>query len=66
MIPAQVIAKKRDGHELTVDEIQTFIGGFTAGEIADYQMSALAMAICCRDMTVPETTALTHAMLDSG
>ena len=66
MLPAAVISRKRDGHRLAVDEIEAFIAGFTAGEIPDYQMSALAMAICCRGMDAVETFALTRALLDSG
>ena len=66
MTPAQIIAKKRDGHALSQGEIAQFIGGFTRGEIADYQMSALAMAIYIRGMSADETAALTDAMLASG
>ncbi|MBJ43553.1 MAG: thymidine phosphorylase [Planctomycetaceae bacterium] len=66
MIPANVISRKRDGHELTDDEIGQFIRGFHLSEIPDYQMSALAMAICCRGMTVDETVSLTRHMLATG
>ncbi len=66
MNPAFIIARKRDGEELTDQEIQAFIGGFTTDEIPAYQMSALAMAIYLRGMTPAETTVLTQAMLDSG
>jgi pyrimidine-nucleoside phosphorylase len=66
LIPARVIAAKRDGNELTNKEIQFFIGDFTSGDIPDYQMSALAMAVFLNGMTVRETQALTTAMLDSG
>ena len=47
-------------------EIREFIEGFCRGEIPDYQMSALAMAICCRGMTQRETADLTEAMMRSG
>ena len=65
-LPAQVIQRKRDGHALTGEEICAFITGFTRGEIPDYQMAALAMAVCFRGMTTEETLLLTRAMVDSG
>ena len=61
-----IIEKKRDGHELTTEEIQFFINGYTAGDIPDYQASALAMAIYFRDMTDRERADLTMAMVHSG
>ena len=61
-----IIAKKRDGQSLTADEITFIIRAYTAGEIADYQMSALLMAIYLRGMDADETLALTDAMLRSG
>src|SRR5256885_1820620 len=61
-----VIEKKRDGGELTADEISALIGAFTRGELPDYQMSALAMAIYFRGMTASETHHLTDAMMRSG
>lgn len=64
--PADIIAKKRDGHALSRDEIGAFINGFTDGSIPDYQMSALAMAIYLRGMDDEETAALTEQMLASG
>jgi pyrimidine-nucleoside phosphorylase len=66
MNPVLLIAKKRDGHELTAREIRHAIERFTAGELPDYQMSALAMAIFWRGMNAAETAALTTAMVDSG
>jgi pyrimidine-nucleoside phosphorylase len=62
----ELIAKKRDGGELSAQEIVQLIRGFTAGEVADYQMTAFAMAALIRGMTPAETTALTLAMRDSG
>src|SRR3712207_2477045 len=61
-----LIEKKRDGHELSPDEIAFLINAFTRGEIADYQMSAWAMAVFFRGMTARETQQLTHAMMHSG
>jgi pyrimidine-nucleoside phosphorylase len=66
MNPSLIIAKKRDGHTLSREEIAHFVRGFARGEIADYQMSALAMAIYIRGMSPDETAALTDAMLASG
>jgi len=62
----QIISKKRDGGELTSDEIGTLIAGYVRGEVPDYQMSAWAMAVYLRGMTVSETAALTEHMLHSG
>ena len=66
MIAKIIIDKKREGSALGSAEIREFIAGFTCGEIPDYQMSALAMAICCRGMTERETADLTDAMMRSG
>ncbi|CAG0942215.1 partial pyrimidine-nucleoside phosphorylase, partial [Anaerolineae bacterium] len=66
MRAVDIIAKKRDGLELTHDEIQFFVEGFTRGEIADYQAAAWAMAVYLRGMNEPETIALTLAMAHSG
>src|SRR5664280_1631189 len=65
-LPAQIIQKKRDGHALTEEEIRFFIDGFTSGELPEYQMSALAMAICFQGMNFDETMWLTRAMVESG
>ncbi|CUA79588.1 pyrimidine-nucleoside phosphorylase [Anoxybacillus suryakundensis] len=61
-----LIEKKRDGHTLTKEEIQFIIKGYTKGDIPDYQMSALAMAIFFRGMNEEETAELTMAMVHSG
>ncbi len=66
MNPVWTIAKKRDGEELSPEEIGHFIAGYSEGEIPDYQMSALAMAIYLQGMTTDETAALTDHMLISG
>ncbi len=61
-----IIIKKRDGAELSQEEIDFFIRGYTEGEIPDYQASALAMAIMLNGMSTQETTQLTLAMAHSG
>lgn len=61
-----VIRKKRDGIELSRDEIEGLVSGYTTGDIPDYQVSVWLMAVVLRGMTRPETTALTDAMLHSG
>ncbi len=66
MQAAEIIVRKRDGHTLADDEIRWFIRGFTDGTIPEYQMSALAMAICLRGMTFAEARTLTETMLNSG
>ncbi|TWT80015.1 Pyrimidine-nucleoside phosphorylase [Planctomycetes bacterium CA13] len=66
MLPAALLAKKRDGEALSDREIRFLIEGFCEGKVADYQMSALAMAICIRDMNSREIRTLTSAMVDSG
>jgi pyrimidine-nucleoside phosphorylase len=66
MRAVDIIEKKRDGKELSREEINFIVQGYTQGEIVDYQMSALLMAIFLRGMTGEETIALTHEMLHSG
>ena len=61
-----LIERKREGGQLSADEIQALITAFTCGEMPDYQMSALAMAIYFKGMSTQETAALTVAMLHSG
>ncbi|WP_068776791.1 pyrimidine-nucleoside phosphorylase [Paenibacillus sp. FJAT-26967] len=61
-----LIAKKRDGKELTTEEINFIINGYTKGDIPDYQVSAFAMAIYFKDMTERERADLTMAMVNSG
>src|SRR5438874_2556230 len=61
-----LIEKKRDGHALTTKEINSLVEDFTVGDIPDYQMSALAMAVFFRGMTSAETHHLTEAMMRSG
>lgn len=61
-----VIRKKRDGGELTRAEIEALVGGYTRGEIPDYQASAWLMATLLKGMTPAESAALTDTMLRSG
>ncbi|AIW39338.1 pyrimidine-nucleoside phosphorylase [Bacillus velezensis] len=61
-----LIVKKQNGKELTTEEIQFFVKGYTDGSIPDYQASALAMAIYFQDMTDQERADLTMAMVNSG
>jgi len=61
-----VIEKKRDGKELTTEEIQFVVTGFTDGSIPDYQMSAFAMATYFKGMSDQERADLTMAMVHSG
>ncbi len=66
MRAVDIIIKKRDHGELTRQEIEFFVNGFTAGDIPDYQVSAWAMAVLLNGMTDRETTDLTLAMAHSG
>lgn len=61
-----IIEKKRDGYELTKEEIDFVISGYTNGDIPDYQMSAFAMAVYFQDMTTEERIHLTNATAASG
>ena len=61
-----LIEKKRDGHELSAEEIEFIIQGYTKDEIPDYQVSAWAMSVFFRDMTDRERADLTMAMVSSG
>ena len=61
-----LIEKKRDGQELSTEEIKFIINGYTDGSIPDYQVSALTMAIYFKGMTEKERADLTMAMVESG
>src|ERR687886_1460958 len=66
MRPQDIIRRKRDGGELSREEIESFVGGVVEGTWADYQASALLMAVYLNGMTTAEMEALTQAMLHSG
>jgi len=66
MNPVHLIARKRDGGELSRDEIAFLVRGFVEGAVPDYQMAAFAMAVYFQSMTEDETAALTREMLLSG
>ncbi|MCX7877451.1 MAG: thymidine phosphorylase [Ignavibacteria bacterium] len=66
MNPVEIIRKKRDGYELSEYEIKNFIRGYVNGEVSDYQMSALLMAIYFRGLGNEETKFLTEAYIESG
>jgi pyrimidine-nucleoside phosphorylase len=64
--PAELIQRKRDGGELSDEELSELILGFTRGEIPDYQLAAFCMAVYFRGLSARETYALTDAMVQSG
>jgi pyrimidine-nucleoside phosphorylase len=64
--PAELIERKRDGGELSAEQIRELVLGYTRGEIPEYQMSAFLMAVYFRGLSGEETFALTDAMIASG
>ena len=66
MIVPRLIERKRDGGSLTASEWRELIFAYSAGNVPDYQLSALLMAVYFRGMTRAETDAVTDAMLSSG
>ncbi len=66
LLPAEIIKIKRNGGELSFEQINSFIMGYSNDTVPDYQMAALLMAIFFRGMTEEETLSLTKAMLHSG
>jgi thymidine phosphorylase len=66
MLPQEIIRAKRDGRELSADDIEQFVVGLTSGAVADAQVGAFAMAVLWKGMTTAEAVALTRAMTRSG
>ncbi|MGB0744981.1 MAG: thymidine phosphorylase [Opitutales bacterium] len=66
MLAQEIIVRKRDGHVLTREEVEQFVEGVVSGDFADYQTSALLMAIVLNGMSNEETAWLTEAMMRSG
>jgi pyrimidine-nucleoside phosphorylase len=66
MHPAELIQRKRDGLELSADEMHELILGYARGDVPDYQLAAFCMAVYFRGLTSEETFALTEAMIASG
>jgi pyrimidine-nucleoside phosphorylase len=64
--PAELIERKRDGGELTADEMRELVLGYGTGDVPDYQMAAFCMAVFFRGLTPAETFAMTDAMVQSG
>jgi pyrimidine-nucleoside phosphorylase len=64
--PAELIERKRDGGELAPEEWNELMAGYARGEVPDYQLAALCMAIFFRGLTSAETYALTQAMIATG
>jgi pyrimidine-nucleoside phosphorylase len=64
--PAELIQRKRDGEELSADEIAELVLGYARGEVPDYQMAAFCMAVFFTGLSAAETFALTDAMIRSG
>ncbi|WP_223788089.1 thymidine phosphorylase [Marinicella meishanensis] len=65
-LPQEIIRKKRDGFELSTEELTFFVDGITDGSISEAQITALTMAVYFRHMSVPECRTLTQLMKDSG
>jgi pyrimidine-nucleoside phosphorylase len=64
--PAELIARKRDGNELSADELAEFVLAYARDEVPDYQMAAFCMAVFFRGLSTGETFALTDAFIRSG
>jgi pyrimidine-nucleoside phosphorylase len=62
----ELIQRKRDGKELAASELRELVGAYVHGEVPDYQMAAFCMAVYFRGLSLPETFALTEAMVASG
>ncbi len=66
MLPQEIIRRKRDGAELTEEEIAFMVGGLVGGQVTESQAAAFAMAVFFKGMSMPERVALTRAMMRSG
>jgi thymidine phosphorylase len=66
MLPQEIIRRKRDGHELSADEIAFVTRGIADGSLTEGQVAAFAMAVFFRDMTNAERVAFTHGLMSSG
>jgi pyrimidine-nucleoside phosphorylase/thymidine phosphorylase len=66
MLAQELIARKRDGAELTTEELQEFLVEYGSGEVPDYQMSAFLMAVLLNGMSAAELGTLTRSIIDSG
>lgn len=66
MRATDIILKKKNGMELSEDELRFMIEGFTSGDVPDYQMSAFTMTVCFQGMSGAETKILTECMMNSG
>jgi pyrimidine-nucleoside phosphorylase len=66
LIPAELIIRKRNGGSLAPDEWAAFFSAYARGEVAEYQVAALLMAIYLQGLSEDETRALTEVMIDSG
>ena len=64
--PAELIQRKRDGAELSADDLSELVLAYARGDVPDYQMAAFCMAVYFRGLTAAETHALTDAMVQSG
>jgi len=66
VLATELIATKRDGGELSAEQLRWFLRGFADGEVADYQMSAFLMAVVLRGMSRAELSVMTRTIVDSG
>jgi pyrimidine-nucleoside phosphorylase len=64
--PAELIQRKRDGGELSAEELRELVLGYASGDVPDYQMAAFCMAVMFRGLTSVETLAMTEAFVGSG
>lgn len=66
MVPQWIIEQKRDGGEISPEDLRAFFGAYSRGNLPDYQMAAFAMAVFFRGMSFEEVTVMTDAMMRSG